>query len=250
MIRWPLLVALLLAVPVVARTRPVLHPAAVPEPQSVLWIGAHPDDEVVTAPLLAHWCRDHGAQCTFLILTRGDKGGSSSVRSAEAGAASQYFGASLILLNLPDGGGASPPPWQPDLPAMLAKYIEAVHPELILTFDPRHGTTCHPDHRATADAVLHAIPLLTFQPGVYLLETRVVIAADPLSIRFRPAAESALWFDADNELWNAIAADMRRHPSQFGDAFIAAVQSVPHADRAIYIAPSNEVLREVVESCP
>ena len=250
MIPWSLIAALLLAVPMIARTRPVLRPAAITEPQSVLWIAAHPDDEAIAAPLLAHWCRDNGARCTFLILTRGDKGGSSSVRSAEAGAASQSFGASLILLTLPDGGGASPPVWPHDLALTIARYIDAVHPELILTFDPRHGSTCHPDHRAVADTVLQAIPLVAFQPSVFLLETRVVIAPDPLSIRFRPATDAALRFNADNETWNAIAADMQQHRSQFGDALIAAVQSVPHADRAVFIAPWAEVLRDVVESCP
>jgi len=257
--RWPLIVAFLLTVPAIARIHPVSHPGAVPEPQSVLWIGAHPDDEAAAAPLLAHWCRDHGARCTFLILTRGDAGQCrksdgcapdlASVRSAEEGSASQYFGAVLILLNLPDGGGASPPVWPHDLPATIAKYIDAVQPELILTFDPRHGTTCHPDHRAAADAVLQAIPLLTTHPSVYLLETRVVISADPLSIQFRPATDAALRFDAGNAAWNAIAADMQRHPSQFDGALIAAVQSVPVVDRAVYIAPANVVMREAVDGC-
>jgi LmbE family N-acetylglucosaminyl deacetylase len=101
--------------PSFARDRIVGRPQTLPSPRSVLWIAAHPDDEAVAAPLLSFWCKEEGARCTFLVFTRGDQGvclesdGCSpdvaTVRSAEEAAASQYFGAELILLTLPDGGG-------------------------------------------------------------------------------------------------------------------------------------------------
>ena len=89
-----------------------------------MWIAAHPDDEVLVAPLLARWCGDGRARCSLLTATRGEAGAClrpdgclpdlASVRSAEAGSSSRYFGANAILLSLPDGGGAVPPPWDID----------------------------------------------------------------------------------------------------------------------------------------
>jgi len=238
-----------------------------------MWIAAHPDDEALVAPLLARWCGDGRARCSLLTATRGEAGPClrpdgclpdlASVRSAEAGAASQYFGANAILLSLPDGGGSVPPPWDidaggsPGLVVTIAGFIRAEAPELVLTFDPRHGTTCHPDHRAIAAVVLEAVKLLSTPPAVYLLETRLEVDAQPFALRFRSAAPAAIRFDANEPLaatagaaWNAIAADMERHPSQFDAAWLAAVSSVPTADRAVYIAPAATILKQPASTCP
>ncbi len=221
-----LALGLMVALHADARTRAVRHPTVIPTPASVMWIGAHPDDEVVAAPLLAKWCRDAGARCAFLLLTRGEAGPClradgclpdvASVRSAEAAAAAQYFGATSILLTLPDGGGSAAPNWEPreDVVAALANYIAAFRPAAILTFDPRHGTTCHPDHRATGDLVLEAVTRLPYVPAVYLLETRTNITS------FRSAFPSAERFDANPILqstgepaWNAAIDVMRCIPA-------------------------------------
>lgn len=238
-----------------------------------MWIAAHPDDEALVAPLLARWCGDGRARCSLLTATRGEAGTClrpdgclpdlASVRSAEAGAASQYFGANAILLSLSDGGGAEPPPWEigaggaPGLVATVAGFIRAEAPELVLTFDPRHGTTCHPDHRAVATVVLEAVKLLDAPPVVYLLETRLEIATQPFTLRFRSAASGAIRFDANEPLaatggpaWHAVAADMERHPSQFDAAWLAAVSSVPAADRAVYVAPASTILKQPASTCP
>jgi LmbE family N-acetylglucosaminyl deacetylase len=252
---------------------PVRIPERLPAPASVMWIAAHPDDEALVAPLLARWCGDERARCSLLIATRGEKGSChrpdgclpdlGSVRSGEAAAASQYFRANAILLSLPDGGGKAPPPWDIDaggssgLVGMIAEFIRAEQPELVLTFDPRHGTTCHPDHRAVAAVVLEAVKLLREPPAVYLLETRLEFDAQPLAPHFRSATPGAIRFDANEPLavtngpaWNAVTADMERHPSQFDAAWIAAVASVPAADRAVYLAPSSAILRQPVSTCP
>jgi LmbE family N-acetylglucosaminyl deacetylase len=139
----------------------------------------------------------------------------------------------------------------------IAGFIRAEAPELVLTFDPRHGTTCHPDHRAVAALVLEAVKLLSAPPLVYLLETRLEADAQPLALRFRSAALGAIRFDANEPLaatggpaWNAVTADMERHPSQFDAALLAAASSVPAADRAVYLAPATTILKEPVSTCP
>jgi LmbE family N-acetylglucosaminyl deacetylase len=239
----------------------------------MMWIAAHPDDEALVAPLLARWCRDGHARCSLLVATRGEAGPClrpdgclpdlASVRSAEAGAASQYFGANAILLSLPDGGGSAPPTWDinagasPALVATIARFIQAEAPELVFTFDPRHGTTCHPDHRAIAAIVLEAVKLLSAPPAVYLLETRLDVDAQPLALHFRSAAAAAIRFDANEPLaatggpaWNAVTADMERHPSQFDAAWLAAASNVPSADRAVYLAPAAAILDQPASTCP
>jgi len=252
---------------------PVKAHLRLPSPSSVMWIAAHPDDEVLAAPLLARWCRDGHARCSFLTATRGESGACllpggclpdlATVRSGEAGASSQYFGANAILMSLPDGGGVAPPSWDigaggsPELVATVAAFIRAEAPELVLTFDPRHGTTCHPDHRAIAAVVLEAVKLLSPPPAVYLLETRLEVDAQPFALRFRSGAPGAILFDANGSLvssggpaWNAVAADMERHPSQFDAAWLAAVTRVPAADRAVYFAPSSTILQQPASTCP
>lgn len=244
-----------------------------PAPASVLWIGAHPDDEVLAAPLLARWCRDGRARCSLLTATRGGDGPCllsggcapdlATVRSAEAGASSQYFGANAILLSWPDGGGMRPPPWDPgaggsrEAVATIAGFIRAEAPDVVLTFDPRHGTTCHPDHRAIAAVVLEAVGLVAAPPEVFLLESRLRIDADPFAIQFLPATSEGIRFDATTPLaatgapaWNAVEADMERHPSQFDGVWLAAVRDAPPTQRAVFLAPAPWILTRPVSGCP
>jgi LmbE family N-acetylglucosaminyl deacetylase len=221
--------------------RAVRHPSAFPNPQSVLWIAAHPDDEAVAAPLLSLWCREQGARCAFLLLTRGEAGGAAGVRAAEAGAAAEYFRAESIHLRLPDGGGVLTPPWRADAAETLARYIEAVRPELILTFDPRHGTTCHPDHRETGRLVLKAVERLTFTPEVYLLESVATLSGSTL--RIAAASPEALRFDAASR-WTEVEQVMLLHRSQFPRLF-----QVPPEERAVYLAPAKLILGMPVTGC-
>ena len=245
----------------------------IPSPASVLFVGAHPDDEVLLAPLLARWCNDARARCSLLIATRGERGPCllpdgcqpdlASVRGGEAGSSAEYFGADLILLSLPDGGGAAPPPWAPGtadaagLTATLGAFIRAEAPEIVLTFDPRHGTTCHPDHRAIGELALDAVALLDAPPPVFLLETRVEIDTEETAFRFRPAAAGLIRFDATEPLtvtgqpaWSAIGADMERYPSQFDPAWRAATSHVPAGDRNVFLAPAAAVLTRPASTCP
>jgi LmbE family N-acetylglucosaminyl deacetylase len=255
------------------RTRAVTHPSNVATPVSVMWIAAHPDDEAIVAPLLGKWCRQEGVRCAFLILTRGEGGTClrldgchpdiASVRSAEAGSASQYFGADLILLTYPNSATLDKPVWRtpsgdrPDVVAVVADSIETFHPGMVLTFDPRHGTTCHPDHLETGAIVLDAVKQLSYEPEVDLIETRVTFASDPLIIHFAPAVAGLQRFDANEILtstqtpaWSEITQDMERHPSQFDDSWLVAIQNVPSAERAVYFASAKVVLGQQVPGCP
>ncbi|HTS01885.1 MAG TPA: PIG-L family deacetylase [Thermoanaerobaculia bacterium] len=252
--------------PVGTSPGPVSPADRVPRPRSVLWIGAHPDDEVLVAPLLATWCGDERARCAILVMTRGENGACllaggclpdlATVRSAEAGASSQLFGAQLILLDVPNGGVAAAGAGG-GLASTIAAFIRAEAPDLVLTFDPRHGTTCHPDHRAVGAIVLEAASLLPEPPAVYLLESRLDLAHAPASLAFAPAAAGAPRFDANATLlstgapaWEASALDMERQPSQFDAAWLAALRAVPPSQRAVYLAPASWILGQPVSGCP
>ncbi|HXG59324.1 MAG TPA: PIG-L family deacetylase [Thermoanaerobaculia bacterium] len=231
-----------------------------------MWIAAHPDDEAVAAPLLASWCREPGARCALVVLTRGEAGACllpggcspdiATVRGAEAAAASEYFRADSILLRLPDGGGSAAPSWPRDaVIRRIAGEIDAFAPDAVLTFDPRHGTTCHPDHRLTGELVLAAVERVPTKPEVHLLETFVTIEL-PFAIRFAPATSEASWFDANTTLgstgaaaWNAVIDDMRRHPSQFDERWIRAVSEVAPQERAVWFAPASVLARPLSTAC-
>lgn len=261
-----------LAVHADARTRAIRHRGSLPVPRSVLWIAAHPDDEAVVAPLLAQWCRDDRARCGLLVLTRGEAGPCmladgchpdvATIRSAEAGAASELFHAESILLRYADGGGSLPPRWEASgdepAPAMrIAAHIAAFAPALVLTFDPRHGTSCHPDHREAGRLVLEAVATLAKRPAVYLLETWLTYETGTGVPQFAAALPGAIRFDATqrllsgDEAWSAVGWDMERHPSQFPPALVEIIRHVPPDQRAVYLAPAEDALQTpLAMTCP
>src|SRR2546422_414200 len=70
---------------------------AVRPPQRILWIGAHPDDEILIAPILGRQCAERGAQCALLVMTHGEAGGAGATRAAEMQAAAVFLHAHLTL---------------------------------------------------------------------------------------------------------------------------------------------------------
>ena len=133
--------------------------------------------------------------------------------------------------------------------------VEQHGPEVVLTFDPRHGTSCHPDHRETGRLVLEAVELLDSKPDLFFLETLVTYARPDGAPHFVTALAEALRFDATQLLasgdpaWTAVSWDMQRHSSQFPAAFVAAVENVPHDQRAVFIAPATAALEQTVAAC-
>src|SRR2546422_4479037 len=64
---------LLLAFPWIATGR--VHAVRQAPAARILWIGAHPDDETLVAPILGPACARQNAVCTLLVFTRGERGG-------------------------------------------------------------------------------------------------------------------------------------------------------------------------------
>jgi len=237
----------------------------------MLWIGAHPDDEVLAAPWLAPLCRVRGASCVFLVATRGEAGTCAlpegctpdlaTVRSREMESSAAFYGATLRQWNLPDGSSPSPTGvrrvWaetaggEEGLVARLAAEIATVAPDWVLTFDPRHGSTGHADHRALGELVaeaLEGLPAGTASPGPHLwrLASRALFEEGKFVGFVAPEAdgktsEASRWLAYDSAVpagpdpWVALVDTARRHPSQFPPETLAALGEVPPERRRVLV---------------
>jgi LmbE family N-acetylglucosaminyl deacetylase len=262
----------LLLGPVYGRAPARRLPPFLPGTTSVLWVAAHPDDEVLVAPVLSRLCVDEGLRCSILVLTRGEHGDCllpggcrpdlATVRTAEMTRAAKLYGARLTLWNLEDGAGeadGSAPAWDAAagghaaLVSSLATFIVASGADLVLTFDSRHGSTCHADHRATGGLVVESLAQVQRSPALYFLETRVDVNASPFSIRFSPAAPAAAGvfaFDA-TATWQTVSQDAQAHPSQFDATWLRAIKSTASQQRAVFLGHAALLLAspELVRSC-
>ncbi len=273
--RAPFLVALALALPT-ALLGAGSDPLADIPPGKVLWIGAHPDDEILVAPLLGELCATGRHACAILVATRGEHGlcrlaagchpDLATVRAAELRAAATIYHAQLIQGSLPDLFGPDPQAirraWADSvggddiLLQRLAAAIASVAPRTIITFDSRHGTTCHDAHRAIGSLVLAAVARahpradgaqefvdVAAVPEVFLLESRVRVATDDASILFSsalPGDANLLRFDArapraplPGTAWDYLLDDAERQPSQFDATLLASLRAVTPAQRRV-----------------
>ena len=216
---------LLAPLPLGARTR-----AASP-PQRILWIGAHPDDEILVSPIFGRVCVDEHNECAMLVMTRGEGGGSAEVRSMEMQRAAAMLHATLMHWTLPDvladvdaawsaaaGGHAA-------LVARIAAEIAAVAPTAIYTFDPHHGSTCHPAHRTVGAMVLEAAPRVP----VFLVET---------TNAFQSAVAQPIVVDATST-WSYFVRDAEIHASQFPQAQVDMFATLPIEQRRVYLIDSR-----------
>lgn len=235
----------------------------------VLWIGAHPDDETVVAPLLAHVCGVNGTTCTFVVLTRGEDGGCrlpdgckpdlATVRDAELRASAALFGATLRAWDLGDVQGTPDDvlrAWSAesgsvdDLVGGIADEIAAARPDVLLAFDPRHGVTCHPAHRTAGDLALRAAEQAGVTKDRILLATAewIVEGTDDV-FGFLPYARDdarVLRWDATRPLpsrdgtgWDWLVKVLDAHPSQFF-GFRDAALAAPPAMRIVPLLAATD----------
>ncbi|MCC7382866.1 MAG: PIG-L family deacetylase [Deltaproteobacteria bacterium] len=134
----------------------------------VMWVGAHPDDESLAAPILARACKALHRPCLLLVLNHGDGGECllrqgcfpdlATVRGRELREVARRYGAQLEhhrLYNAPLPIESFPPRheiaqrWlaEEDVGAIVARAIRRFRPTILLTFDPNRGFTGHPEHQ-------------------------------------------------------------------------------------------------------
>lgn len=236
----------------------------------LLWIAAHPDDELLVAPWLGQACVEDGRPCTLLVVTRGENGvcrlpggcgpDLGALRAAEMEAAAAVLGADLAQWTLTDGPAGDPDAviaaWAAEsggeeaLVQRLATAIASAAPAAVITFDPRHGSTCHPDHRALGSLVLAALRRLgPPAPPVWLVATRPDGSPHETFHGFVPAVPGdsrLLHYDATRplgsaggEAWSFVSSLAAAHASQYPPAALAALAAAPVARRRIHLLPAS-----------
>ena len=199
---------------------------ALPTPDRVLVVAAHPDDiEFGAAGTVARWVAE-GATVRFLLVTRGDKGSDDPdadvadlvrQREAEQRAAAAEIGVEGVdFLDEPDGQV------EPTLALRerVTYAIRAFRPEIVMTHDPtvlfvNNEWVNHPDHRAVGQVTVDAV---------------FPTARDPLNFREHLDAGLGPWKVAELYLWSTNEANqivdigdtidrkvaaLSRHASQF-----------------------------------
>lgn len=237
------------------RARSVRHPA----PDRILWIGAHPDDEALIAPILGQSCTQAPDLCSLLVLTRGERGDCvlpggcrsdlGSVRATEMAQSADFFHARLTLWTFSDVGTDTQTvdaTWSAEagsheaLIARLQSAILAEKPTAIYTFDPNHGSTCHAAHRELGALVLESVGRMgAAGPRLLLVETAARFVGD--GFEFSAATPEAVAIDPGSD-WDFLVRDVEIHASQFTPAQVESLRTMARDQRRIYIrlAPPPE----------
>jgi LmbE family N-acetylglucosaminyl deacetylase len=215
-----------------------VHSAHVP--QRILWIGAHPDDESLVAPLLGHACVEAGDLCSMVVMTRGEASGDPAVRSNEMQRAADLFRAHLALWDFADVMADVDATWSAQagghgalVDQLLAAIIQE-HPSVIYTFDPNHGSSCHPAHRETGALVIEAVARLgSAAPRLIFVETTITYLPD--GFVFGSATPDAVAIDA-RPTWHFLVDDIAIHASQFTNSQLEALHDSADSERVVFLA--------------
>ncbi len=261
-------------------------------PKSVLWVGAHPDDEGYVAPLLLDACNRQGAACTFLVVTDGGKGhcklGPGACGTADNGGAppgsvgafrvaemqsvaASYHG-TLLELALEDTASATvagdAQNWNQTyshlpndtsvalIQQKFADVLTTVNPDVVLTFDPRHGVYCHPDHRAVGALTLSAAQQVAFDyRRVFLVENTEIYLGTDGGVHERawvPGDSLLRAYDAASAgTWHARIDDYLVHKSQYLPSDLIGYSLVAPAEQTVSLLQlSTLVVGGMVPSNP
>jgi len=176
--------------------------------RTLVAVFAHPDDETMAGPLLAHYGRQADVTVYLVIASNGERGVMrhagipagdelARVRVKEAECAARAFDArSPILLGFPDGGLT-----QAQVLATLAGKLESViretGPDAIVTWGPDGGYG-HADHRLISALVTQIVQAGDVTPNLYYAElpksglNPEFLASLRFPAPFRPVADEHL----------------------------------------------------------
>ena len=226
--------------------------------RSILFAGAHPDDEWGVSPLLAEACIDRGARCHFVVASEERSYGcmlgiglkdpvecsrrrrDEMKRSAALfGGTAEFFGWEDFFYGfnqkgmdktLADWGFAAG-----GREALVNRWLEVLRrqkPSIVFTLDPRHGSTCHPGHRANAKLLIEAIdrlpsdqrPELWFEQSDNFEDRSKAVAEANKQAGYAAWPETrgeVRWFDATRKLRNGrraydyVSMVRRTHATQY-----------------------------------
>lgn len=226
-----------------------------PATETVVWLGAHPDDELYAAPWLADRCLERGASCKLVVLTFGESGNCKlpggcepdlvSVRKAELAGSAAIFGAELTHLDLGDGTAATPEGVLANWSAVVGStdaLVDTIVDELagadrLVTFDPRHGDSCHADHRTAGALAVAAAEAAGIPPDhVHLVASRLIlepaVPEDPAVYAF----DASVVLEATSApAWSTLVAVLDNYASQFTADEVATIDAVAPAQQRTWL---------------
>jgi LmbE family N-acetylglucosaminyl deacetylase len=174
---------------------------------ALLFIGAHPDDETVYAGGTLAKYASEGVRVAVACATRGERGSTGGlcsieelpqVREAELRRAVEILGAEEpYFLDYEDQKVAMADP--AEIRRCLIRVIDAVRPDVVITFDPKGGGG-HTDHVAVhrfateaVGAASHRVERLVYTPPILTW----CLAAEP-----QLSAQAGIDFVIDTSRWS------------------------------------------------
>lgn len=229
--------------------------ATVSNATTVLWIGAHPDDELYVAPILKEICPQSGVSCHLLVATDGGKWHGSlnpnwtysqvaNWRINELYLSASYLNSTVDLIHREDTASNTVigdlQNWNKSLGGnqndavvltnLVSAYISQLHPDYIFTFDPRHGVYCQVDHRAVGLMALASAQQAGFDLSrLFLVESRHTTGAiqstqTPIWAGFTTMVPSdtavSVYNAATQGTWSTVTAGQALHASQFSSSTV------------------------------
>jgi len=240
----------------------------------VMWLFAHPDDEIIVAALLARIRFEMAGEVFLVVTTRGEGGNTlvplgsqpdvGSIRVGEMRASAKLLEAELVQWDLGNTAQtqldgvieewAKRTGGRQRLVDRFAAVIRDTAPDVLLTFDPRHGTTFHPDHRAVGTLAIEALGLLGNEaPRAWLYAARLVGFPVGDYTGCAPMVEDEpglVCYDATEYLptvkrqaWDYASLVASAHPSQMGPKNLSAIRAAPAELRRIYLVKLTDAFR-------
>ncbi len=230
--------------------------------RTVVWIAAHPDDEIFGAPLLGELCVERGYRCSFAVFTAGERGvcrdGSAcshlaAAREREMQRSAASIGAGVLQWRYPDGSALDPRDvirnWsgRGGCTALISQLEDVMRSaDVVLTFDPAHGTSEHPDHRAVGELVETAVARMSRPPALYTIENRVEVERGGSDIRWldSPQAPPGSLVSAPRS-WSYAVNVARRYRTQFDAEAVRRISDTPRSARTVVAArvtPTDRVV--------
>ncbi|HYK02500.1 MAG TPA: PIG-L family deacetylase [Thermoanaerobaculia bacterium] len=226
------LALLLSTFPAAARVRAV--GSRLDQPRTIVVVTAHPDDELLLAPYLANRCVRGGAVCTLLVMTTGNAAGLGDVRAGEMARAAAILNTRLIQWNYADVMTDIAATWAAqagDRATLVRQLGDAIRgADMVLTFDPLHGSTGHPAHREIGSLVLE-----TGVPHIWLVETVATFAGNGFVLANGGGDRSSVY--VTNADWEFAVRVAETHATQFNAEQVESLRTLPVEQRRVWLMP-------------
>ena len=233
---------LLTATPVLAAKRRAAARSGPLDGLHMLFVLAHPDDDLLIAPFLGRYCAEGTGSCSLVVLSRGENGVCAlpggcnpdvgTVREQEMQAAAALYRASLRQLSLPDVMENVAATWNHDeVVQQITSTLLFERPAIVISFDPAHGSTCHPAHRETGRIVSEAVARANTGGRHLMIETSFAQTSQYYTF-FR--AFSNAWEFFGQPYWHFVTDGARIHASQFTNDQLTRLEATPPAEQKVW----------------